>query len=333
MKRIKLDTRNLNAIKALLIVLIVCIHVSPDNLSTNKIIDSGLSVQVYISQVLSRVAVPLYFFFSGYLLSINYNSLSAYSIKIKKRIKTLLIPYVLWNALYAIFLVLLYKFGHITSFLDSETSFISKLSLIFVAPAISPLWFLRDLMLFQLVSILLFYVPRKFRVVLVCLLLLIWGFYFHFPNTIISVEGALFFVLGFYNLLPLYKFAKGKIKVLIVVASILSLFDIFVRYAGLDYSLLFHRFTVYLLCILFIYATTQTQVFNRIFNKMGALQKYSFYIFVLHVPILSFLKRFLNQENLIFYIVMILVSITLSMALGFLINKFPKISNILTGNR
>lgn len=52
----------------------------------------------FFSQVLSRISVPLFFFISGFLFFYHANfNLSTYKNKLKSRIKTLLIPYLLWN--------------------------------------------------------------------------------------------------------------------------------------------------------------------------------------------------------------------------------------------
>lgn len=51
-----------------------------------------------ISEELARIAVPLFFFVSGFLFFYRSEfSLKTYGQKLKKRVRTLLIPYIFWN--------------------------------------------------------------------------------------------------------------------------------------------------------------------------------------------------------------------------------------------
>ena len=61
------------------------------------------AIQYLFSRILTSVCVPCFFFISGYLFYIKEND--CYKNKIRKRIKTLLIPYLFWNALILLFFV------------------------------------------------------------------------------------------------------------------------------------------------------------------------------------------------------------------------------------
>lgn len=88
-----------------------------------------------ISQTLVKVAVPAFFVMSGYLYFANVEKLTkeVYWQKLKRRVKTLLIPYIVWNLLMALKL--------------QEISLAT-----FIAPANMPLWFLRDLIMVSMVT-------------------------------------------------------------------------------------------------------------------------------------------------------------------------------------
>ena len=92
-------------------------------------------LKILVSQTLVKVAVPTFFIMSGYLFFANVERFTKeiYFQKIRRRIKTLLIPYVVWNFLMAV------KLGEIS--LNT-----------FIAPANMPLWFLRDLMIVSLLT-------------------------------------------------------------------------------------------------------------------------------------------------------------------------------------
>ena len=104
---------------------------------------------------LGGIAVPLFFFLSGYLFFYKRSfSPSVYAEKLRRRACTLLIPYLLWNALF----ILLYWAAHalFPGLFTGKELVIADLSPAEVArlfwdgndscPLDQPLWFLRDLM-------------------------------------------------------------------------------------------------------------------------------------------------------------------------------------------
>jgi len=97
--------------------------------------DSYEILKLLVSQTLVIVAVPVFFVISGYLFFANVKKLTKdiYWQKIRRRLKTLLIPYIIWNLLMTIKLKYFYF------------SFFWK-------PANLPLWFLRDLMIVTLLT-------------------------------------------------------------------------------------------------------------------------------------------------------------------------------------
>ena len=97
--------------------------------------DSYEVLKIVMSQTLVKVAMPTFFVISGYLFFANVEQFNKviYWQKIRRRIKTLLIPYIIWNLLMAVKL---------------KTFNLS----IFWSPANMPLWFLRDLMIVMLLT-------------------------------------------------------------------------------------------------------------------------------------------------------------------------------------
>lgn len=102
-------------------VLVVCIHadfLNSDLLSNGRVINvndlgSVYLIITYISQILGRIAVPLFFMISGYLFFRNFVEtaslevkLSWYKKKIKGRVSSLLVPLISWNLLMCTYFVL-----------------------------------------------------------------------------------------------------------------------------------------------------------------------------------------------------------------------------------
>ncbi len=136
-------------------------------------------LKILISQTLVKVAVPAFFVMSGYLFFANVEKFTktVYWQKIKRRTKTLLIPYIIWNLLMTV------KLGKIN--LD-----------IFIDPANMPLWFLRDLMVVSLLTPVIYVGVKKLGWWLIVILIPIYitGIWAIQPN--LNPYAICFFTLG-----------------------------------------------------------------------------------------------------------------------------------------
>ena len=111
--------------------------------------DSYELLKLLVSQSMVKVSVPVFFIISGYLFFARVKQWDAhvYRKKLLRRARTLLLPYVVWNALMAVklnasdwqvFWAFWPKVGCQTDWLGFDNYM--------TAPADMPLWFLRDLM-------------------------------------------------------------------------------------------------------------------------------------------------------------------------------------------
>lgn len=117
--------------------------------------DSYAVLRLLVSQTLVKVVVPVFFIISGYLFFSNVGewSMAVYKQKLRRRVRTLLLPYLFWNLLMAVKLrtadlsvlwVFWHQAGRQVDWLGIEN--------VMTAPADLPLWFLRDLMVVTLLS-------------------------------------------------------------------------------------------------------------------------------------------------------------------------------------
>ena len=129
----------INALRLPLIILVTYAHSYGAIREEYSLLGSGWDtyevLKILVSQTLVKVAVPAFFMMSGYLFFANIEKFTkeVYWQKIRRRIITLFIPYIIWNLLMAV------KLREIS--LDA-----------FIAPANMPLWFLRDLMVVSLLT-------------------------------------------------------------------------------------------------------------------------------------------------------------------------------------
>ena len=105
--------------------------------------------------IVAKIAVPCFFFISGYLFFYKNKifTVEAYKDKIKRRIRSLLIPYVIWNILAVAYL-------YVTQDIVPDS-----LAGIFIAPANFPLWFLRDLIIIVVFSPIIYGIVRYAKLV------------------------------------------------------------------------------------------------------------------------------------------------------------------------
>lgn len=145
-------------------------------------------LKLLISQTLVKVAVPVFFIMSGYLFFSNVKewNQAVYREKMLRRVKTLLIPYLVWNLLMAVklkifnwsmFWVYWKSAGTQIDWLGSEQ--------LMTAPANTPLWFLRDLIIVSLLTPIIYIGVRKLGYWLLGLL------------TICYLSGICAFIPGF----------------------------------------------------------------------------------------------------------------------------------------
>jgi len=156
-------------------------------------------LRLLISQTLVKVAMPVFFIMSGFLFFANVDvwNFKVYKTKIWRRIKTLLIPYLIWNLLMAIKLK---TFSWSMFWVYWEPAGIQidwfGLEQLMTAPANMPLWFLRDLMVVSLFTPIIYILIRKFGYWLMGLLTILYlsGVYAFIPG--LSAYAIYFFSFG-----------------------------------------------------------------------------------------------------------------------------------------
>lgn len=137
------------------------------------------ALRLTLSSLLPAFAVPLFFLISGYFFFLNMPRWDKvrYRSKMQRRLRTLLLPYLLWNLLYALHLswptlslalsgkgtwadwiARLDSFGGWRMFLDGH-----KLASHATAPVLAPLWFIRDLMAAVIATPLIYWLIRRTR--------------------------------------------------------------------------------------------------------------------------------------------------------------------------
>lgn len=185
----------------------------------------------FVDAFLRNQSVPIYFFISGYVFFLSVKESypkDMYVMKLKNRLKTLLVPYILWNII-ATLVCFSYYFPPLSSFFpnlnvsDIDTSWKAILNIFWdttvaifgdaergfvwnASPQDAPLWFVRDLMFLSLLSPVIYFLIKKLGVYIVLLFGLFW-FYGVSSDALTGIGlgtisrvfiGLFFFSLGAY---------------------------------------------------------------------------------------------------------------------------------------
>lgn len=319
------------------------------------------------SSSIAEICVPTFFFFSGFLFFCKMKDwdLSFYINSIQKRIRTLIVPYILWNII-AIFGSLLFAFIYSIEKKDAVSIFVNELvskgfygvfwnwiktplhsnimgwSTSLITPLDGPLWFMRDLIVVSLFSPIIYYVIKKtkyFGILLLSIAYLtqIWTFFpgFGISSFFFFSSGAYFSINGKNFVAEFYK-ARKICYIISLVSFVLFLF--------------WHSFLHIYILRIFIFSTTISTI-NFIsylvkYEKINVnlwLAKSSFFIFASHMililPLASISYKYIFRPEkisslLIQYFVVPVVTIGICLILYYLLQKFtPRFYGIITGNR
>ena len=195
-----------------LIIAVVFIHTDLEDVMVNGtlLVQKGMYpvyglLQHVISNELARIAVPLFYFFSGFLFFYRSDfSLKTYGQKLRRRVRTLLVPYVFWNIV--VFLLMLCSQLFLSSMASGRNKPIADYGWLdwpnlFWAhsngsPVCAQFWFLRDLMVVIVFTPLLYCLIRYCNAFGVLFLGVLWLFDLWITLPGLSIAAFFFFTLG-----------------------------------------------------------------------------------------------------------------------------------------
>ena len=257
----------INALRLPLIMLVTYAHSYGGVMERYSVLgsewDSYEVLKIVMSQTLVKVAMSTFFVISGYLFFANVEKFNKeiYWQKIWRRIKTLLIPFIVWNLLMAIKL----KAFNLN---------------IFVKPADMPLWFLRDLMTISLLTPIIYIGVRKFNYWLLLLLLPVYltGIWAIQPGP--NPYAICFFTLGAYLSIQRIDIIEACLKMekaSYLLSAVLA-FAMILSYPTITYSLLTLCFRVVSVAAVFCLAYRILSRTNKRIPKIACDASYFIYL-------------------------------------------------------
>lgn len=355
----KEESRRLTALRFPLIVIVVMIHAN-----TPPLLGSGASwdadgdlayaffvdaLRHLISSGIGQAAVPLFFLMSGYFFFLNSDaSWGFFQKQFSSRTKTLLIPFVFWNAL---LIIVLWTISHLilkratpvwgSLDLSSGQAMVSATFGIGRQPIVYPFWFIRDLLVMVLASPLIFWIIQRIGWLFPITLFIVW--LLRPPESNIPSPGALlFFATGAYmgikRLSPFHLDEWRHIFWLLYLISLVC-----------DPLLLDSSSASYLARLQAVLGAISILSLTKFAIKIPTLEKWlinlagaSFFLFATHEPTLSIIRKITERIFqgsspgwvLLQYLVSAAATITtLTLLYYFLSKKLPRFTKVVTGGR
>ena len=310
------------------------------------------------SVVLADVCVPLFFFISGFLFFFKPDfTRSVYVAKLQKRVKTLLVPYLIWNFLGFIMLLILVHPIILPFFpllKDYRVDIVSFLSSFWVTnlpiqmsgpanPINTPLWFVRDLMVLVLFSPIIWWFIKKIGLLFVILLGIVWFFtlgeYVGIPG--LSHQSLFFFPLGAFFGIKHLNFVEisNKLSWIPYVYFVIAIVD--ALSTDIQQSYLIHHFSILLGMVAVVSLISSLMQKDKI-QVNSFLSGASFFIYALHNLFLGKMTKIIIMGIrpdspvvvLIIYFTMPLIAIMICLGCYKVVNRFsPVLCGILTGGR
>jgi fucose 4-O-acetylase-like acetyltransferase len=348
------ESKQITSLRFILTFLVVVLHAygpqinfqgSTINLDLPKYVQN---TEILFSNIIARSAVPMFFLFSGYLVCIKKEN---YFSNLKKKTKSILIPYLIWNSINILFYFVFQSIPGTRHFFSRENYLIQNFNFVDWIDAYSGVierspfpffdltWFLRDLFILNLVIPVINFLIKKWSSTFFVLVLLLWirGDYILF----LSSESLLFFSLGcFIGIKSSFEKISNNIRILDV--SILYVSTLFIEIFFQDIFPVIHKTNI-VIGVLFFWKMSEFLVKStQLYKLLSFLSMYSFFIYFSHEPLMTILRKLsaqyipANGFALFFtgYLLLIIVDLLFCLSIGmFLKHKFPSLFNLLTGGR
>lgn len=352
-----LTSQTITVIRYPMIVCVVLLHTFIIDRPVNGqvLIPSGrypifdIFQQLYQNE-LANVAVPMFFFISGYLFfyGIKKFHLSIFIDKLKRRVHSLLIPYILWNIIFLLFVCLVgLLFPNLLTY--KKTIFQMNLEEIlytFWEPSqgLLPLWFLRDLMIINLFTPIIYCILRhkysRWILLFFVTCYLVPSEFYYCPG--IGFRTSFPFIFGAWFSINkkdfIVEFRKSK-WYFAPITIVLLIINLIIWYNHIVFPILERLLTLSLIIVsplIISLGLSKKKIKINPFLSETSFFIFVFHMFIIHIPLKLWGYIFpINGFSAILALILIpfIVSYTCMFVYIVLKKILPNITNILVGNR
>lgn len=275
-------------------------------------------------------------------------------ILLKKKSKSLLLPYILWTILTILLYLISQSIPYISSYFQNPDNIIRNWKLIdwFKAftyhkfsesgnyPLVFQFWFLRDLIILIIISPLIKFICNKIPALVIILVTILSIknvpiFFINHPSSLFYYVAGYFFAtyrISFFNIADRIKIYEYIVLLILCV--------VFHYCSNGQYSL---GFITSVISSLFFLKISYSFISNqRLYTKLEYLSQFSFFLYALHMPFLGTAINKVSQEIIPLHGIMCLLQfifaslliIVIGTILSILVSKlFPKLFILLNGGR
>ena len=297
------------------------------------------NLSYFVSYLISSVSVPTFFFISGFLFFRSWRfSWASWGVKIKNRIRSLLIPYIVWNTIFICVLFFVQRLlpsGSLNTKLISDYNWIdflmSYISMDYVVSGFSfrpfiigpidlPLWYLRDLILLSIFTPVIYLVLRMTNFFIPIILSILWITNLCPFAGPIDMLGLVFFCWGAYfgifKINFMVKFARYN-KLLLILFIVIG---IVIMIKKLESPISFTRLSIICGVPIMFNAVSYLQV--KGFRMPEILKASTFFVYASHYYISVVAIRVLSsvcmEHEILLCIVYLCTPLILLFILGFI---------------
>lgn len=340
--------------KCLGTLLVVILHAYT---TTRGILMCNNEIYIHISYILSlsfgQIAVPLFFFISGFLFFHKYSeTIKCYVEKCKKRFYSLLIPYLFWNSFMIIFYYIIQNISLFDSFFSGANLEVNNYTFTNYIraywdsgswnqgdsfPILQPYWYIRNLIILCLASPIIYIIIYYTKWILPIISITIW---LNSSDLALSYVSIAFFSLG--STISIFKYNYldiiiRKSKFIIISFTCLIIINYIIHFYTPYDNIPLHRIMLIMGIFFIIYFSHIIRSNIHIINKLGEA---SFLIYTIHLPIMIAIRKleyhiFTNTTE-ITNILLYALAIVTTIYICYLLNKmlsihFPKFTHIILG--
>lgn len=334
-----LQSKVISFLRFPLIIGVILIHTQLPN--SNEDFVYYESTRFIFSNIIARIAVPLFFVCSGFLFFYKTSdfSFNTYLNKLKKRIKSLLIPFLIWNILFIIINNLLsdgYIIGKGFEMKDWLKAFGVNCN---HHPVNYPLWFIGDLMLVSILSPIIYWLAKRLKIIFALILGILWLFS---SSICWKFEAFFFFSLGAFfsiNKKCFTDLVKPHLLVLGVIYLLLVITTFCVK--DFDFWIYIRRISV-VIGMGFVVSLVAKFVENEKWKENKFLTAGSFFLYLHHAILLPLYKNILfaiipptsDLRMTVLYFLWAILTIIIGLGLYYIIKRLlPKTTSFLMGGR
>jgi surface polysaccharide O-acyltransferase-like enzyme len=301
------------------------------------------------SHVWGSIAVPLFFFMSGFLFFLNVGKFDkdSYKTKLQSRFKTLLIPYLFWNLFTIAFYFVMTSIPFTAAFINEKVDIKHIFGYLWTTEGGLPLayqfWFVRDLMVAVVLTPIIYLCIKYGKIYSILILGILWyfGLWIKIPG--FSSACLFFFTSGAYfginkrNLLEDF----GKIqKLSFILFPLIAITYLLTK--QYDFNIYIHR-VVIIAGIIFCFNFVGWLIERGKIRSVPFLSSAAFFVYAVHDPFFMVTIRKINY--MLFkpatdfactglYFLNVILAALITLGLYYILRLFlPKFTAVITGRR